>query len=528
VDVPRDAVLGWTPGEFARTHDVYLGTSFDDVNMAGRDNPMGLQVSESQDANTYDPPGVLDWDQTYYWRIDEVNGAPDYAIYKGDVWSFTAEPLGYPLENIIATSNATSDAGTGPAKTVDGSGLDALDQHSIDAADMWLGVPGGADPVYIQYEFDNVYKLHEMLVWNYNIQFELVLGFGLKDVTIEYSEDGVDWMVLGDVQFAQATAAATYTANTIVDLQGVAARYVRLTVNSGYGLMGQFGLSEVRFLYIPVQAIRPQPAAGAADVDLNPVLRWRAGREAASHEIYLSADEAAVADGTALIDTVSDNSYMPTGLEFASTYYWKVNEVNEAQAISSWSGNVWSFTTLAFATIEDFESYTDNLDAGEAIFQTWIDGWDNDTGSTVGYVNAPFAERTIVNSGRQSMPLAYDNSAAPFYSEAERDLGGANWTAGGADTLRLYVRGNSDNDPAALYVAVEDTGGQVAVTTHADAQIALTTDWQPWLISFDQLGGVNLSSVRTMYIGLGDRSNPSAGGTGLIFIDDIGVGHPQQ
>jgi hypothetical protein len=360
-------------------------------------------------------------------------------------------------------------------------------------------------------------------VWNYNVQFELVLGFGLKDVTVQYSLDGVEWTSLGDVEFAQATAAATYAANTAVDLQGVAARYVRLTVNSGWGLMGQYGLSEVRFLYVPVQATRPAPATGAIDVDPSSVLNWRAGREAAAHEIYLSADEAAVADGTALLDTVADSSYMPVGLEFGTTYYWRVDEVNEAQAINSWQGGIWNFTTQEYGVLDDFESYDDE---DNRIYDTWIDGWVNETGSTVGYLEEPFAERSIVNSGRQSMPLQYDNSATPFYSEAELDLGGADWSARGADTLRLYVAGQADNDPATLYVAVEDTAGQVAVVSHADPQIALATTWQEWLIPLSEFGGVNLGSVRTMYIGLGDRTSPSAGGSGLIFIDDVGVGHP--
>jgi hypothetical protein len=29
-----------------------------------------------------------------------------------------------------------------------------------------------------------------------------------------------------------------------------------------------------------------------------------------------------------------------------------------------------------------------------------------------------------------------------------------------------------------------------------------------------------------MYIGIGDRANPKAGGHSLIYIDDIGFGHP--
>ncbi len=234
-DVPRDVILSWQPGEFAATHDVYLGTSFADVNMASRENPAGLLVSESQDPNTYDPPGLLDWGQTYYWRVDEVNAAPDFAIYRGNVWSFTTEPVGYPIEHIVATSNAGSDPIFGPDKTIDGSGLDENDLHSADANDMWLGVPTPGQSVWIQYEFDRIHKLHEMLVWNYNMAFELELGFSVKDVTVEYSEDGVHWEVLGDVEFAQGIAQAGYAANTVVAFDGVAARYVRLNINSGYG-----------------------------------------------------------------------------------------------------------------------------------------------------------------------------------------------------------------------------------------------------------------------------------------------------
>ncbi len=206
---------------FAATHDVYFGTVLDDVNTASRANPMGVLVSQGQTDTTYTPRRRLDFGQTYYWRVDEVNAAPDNTIFKGEVWSFTAEPVGYPIANIVATSNATSEPDSGPEKTVDGSGLNADDQHSTLSSDMWAGTTGGAEPVWIQFEFDKVYKLYEMQVWNYNVIFEMILGFGFKDVTVEYSENGTDWAVLKDVQFAQATGKATYTANTVVDLEGV-------------------------------------------------------------------------------------------------------------------------------------------------------------------------------------------------------------------------------------------------------------------------------------------------------------------
>jgi hypothetical protein len=132
-DVPRDVVLSWMPGKYADKHDVYFGTNFDDVNDADRDYPLGVLVSRNQDANSYSPAELLQFGQTYYWRIDEVNAPPDYTLYKGDVWQFTAEPFAHPVpsENITATASSSSSATEGPENTVNGSGLDANDLHSV-------------------------------------------------------------------------------------------------------------------------------------------------------------------------------------------------------------------------------------------------------------------------------------------------------------------------------------------------------------------------------------------------------------
>jgi concanavalin A-like lectin/glucanase superfamily protein len=80
------------------------------------------------------------------------------------------------------------------------------------------------------------------------------------------------------------------------------------------------------------------------------------------------------------------------------------------------------------------------------------------------------------------------------------------------------------NGPETVYMAVEDNSGNVAVVTHPDA--AVRSGWTEWIIPFGDLAGVNLNSVRTMYIGVGDRNNPTSGGAGTIFVDDILVGHP--
>ena len=496
MDIPRDIVLGWTPGQFAASHDVYFGTSFDDVNAASRSNPMDVLLSQGQ-SNARFEPGVLDFEQTYYWRVDEVNAAPDDTIYKGVVWSFTAEPFAYAVQNIIATSNGNSDAGQGPENTVNGSGLNAQGEHSINAPDMWL-VADQEDTVYIQYEFDRVYSLHEMLVWNYNVQFELLLGFGVKDVTVEYSQDGVDWMTLGDVELAQATARSSYAANTTVDFAGVAARYVRLMIHTGFGGMGSYGLSEVRFMYIPAQAREPQPADGATDVSVDSALTWRAGRDATTHEVYFGT----APDALELAGTPGTASYEPGALQLDTTYYWQVDETSEAL----WTGDLWSFSTQEYIVVDGFESYNDDANR---IYDTWIDGWINGTGSTVGHLEEPFAETAIVHGDNQSMPLFYDNAGVAT-SEAELVLG-QDWTAYGIRSLSLYVRGDTDNNGGQLYVKINDT----KVPYDGDASDINRAVWQPWNIDLSAVSG-NLQNATKLTLGI-----EGAGAQGIVYINDI-------
>jgi hypothetical protein len=438
-DVPVDMALSWIPGEFARTHDVYIGLSAADVNNASRTNPLDVLASQGQNENSL-APANLQYGQTYYWRVDEVNAPPSTRIVKGEIWSFTVEPLGYPITNVIATASS-SQPGMGPENTVNGSGLDQNDGHSTDVVQMWMS--GDVQPTWIQYQFDKVYKLQELWVWNTNQVIESVVSFGAKGVKIEYSTDGSTWTELPGVpEFAQAPGLPGYTHNTTIDLGGVLAQYVKLTIETTWGGLPQTGLSEVRFSSIPVQAREPEPADGGAGVALDATLNWRPGREAASHNVYFGTDKDAVTNGTAPVVSLTEHRYGPADLLFGTTYYWKVDEVGAEATPGTVAGEVWSFTTLPYAAVDDFETYTD--DEGHRIYETWIDGWTNNTGSVVGYLQAPFAEQTIVHGGKQAMPLEYNNVKTPYYSETERTFAPVqNWTGSGANTLVLFFQGRA-------------------------------------------------------------------------------------
>ncbi|MEN6425741.1 MAG: LamG-like jellyroll fold domain-containing protein [Phycisphaerales bacterium] len=509
-EVARDAVLGWRPGTFASTHNVYLGASFDDVATGSE----SVLVSHRQDANTYDPAGSFAYGQTYYWRIDEVNGAPDFTVYSGPVWSFTAEPVAYLIADVTATASS-SHTGADPQNVVNGAGLDANDLHSTSDSGMWLSAKGLAETPWIQFAFGRIHKLHEMRVWNYNTAVEGILGAGCKEVTVEYSTNGSDWAILSDaVTFNQAPGAAEYAYNTTVDFQGVAAGHVRLTLKSNWGgIVTQCGLSEVQFFQIPVRAREPVPTDAATDVDPQTlVLSWKAGRQAASHDVYLGVDVQAVADGAAPVATVDQATYTPENLQVDSTYYWRVVEVNQVENPSAWAGDVWSFSTPLFLVVDDFEDYTDDMDADEAIFQTWADGYEDDTnGSLVGYDPAPFAERTLIHGGLQSMPLAYNNTGGVTRAEAKRTFETPrDWTRHGVTTLVLFFRGQITNSPAPVYLKINDTkisyGNGAAATT--------SPLWKQWNINLGA-SGVNLKSVKSLAVGI------EGSGAGLLFVDDI-------
>ncbi len=509
-DVPRDVVLSWIPGDFAAPtngHKVYFSENFNDVN----DGIGGI----AQDANSY-ALGRLEFGTTYYWRIDEVNGPPDYTVYEGGVWNFTTEPFAYPIANVTATASSSNQADTGPENTVNGSGLDVNDLHSKETTDMWLS---SAEPLgaWIEFQFDKVYKLYELWVWNSNQMIEPALGLGLKDVSIEYSVNGIDYTTLGTThEFARAPGMPDYAHNTTVDFGGAAAKHVRLTATSSWGgIMPQYGLSEVRFLYIPVRARQPDPDSGATDVDVDVVLSFRAGREAAEHDVYFSSDEQAVIDGNVPAATVTEPSYGPLSLDLTQTYYWKINEVNMAETPTTLEGDVWSFMTREFLIVDDFESYNDletTDPASKRIFNVWLDGYGIATnGSVVGYENAPFCEQTIVHGGNQSMPLAYSNTGGAAYSEAELTLSPAqNWTEAQVKTLAVHFHG-TDGNTGQLYVKINET----KVPYDGQASNLALTGWQAWNIDLAS-SGASLQSVTKLAIGIDGN-----GAAGTLYFDDI-------
>jgi len=507
--IDSDVTLSWTPGFGAKLHTVYLGDNFDDVNNAAGGLPQG--------AATY-TPGPLELEKVYFWRVDEFDAI---TTHKGDVWSFTTAGAGggvradyfqgTDLRNHVLTRidpqinfNWGGDA---PDESV------GLDNFSV----RWTGeVEAVFTETYIFYtNSDNGVRLWvdgQQLVDNWTEhsatensgKLDLVAG-QTYSVVMEYYEAGGD---------------------AVAELRWSSPRTPKQ-------LIPQAALSP------PIKAGSPNPANGATGVKHTVILSWGAGDHAASHQVYFGTDEDAVRNATTASPeykggkALGSESFDPGKLPWLTTYYWRVDEVNNIHPDSPWIGNIWSFTTADFLTIDDFESYNDlnpEEEGSNRIFMTWIDGYDQPTnGSQVGYTDPPFCEQGIVYSGRQSMPLFYDNSGPAYYSEATLPLSDTrDWTEEGVKILTLWFYGDQANAAESMYVAVANATGPTAVVYHDNPDAVLIDAWTEWNIDLEEISnqGVVLTNVDSFSIGFGNRSNPQVGGSGMVFIDDIRLYRP--
>ncbi len=82
------------------------------------------------------------------------------------------------------------------------------------------------------------------------------------------------------------------------------------------------------------------------------------------------------------------------------------------------------------------------------------------------------------------------------------------------------------NSPEAVYLTVKDSSGKSKTIVNPDSAAAGRTGWQQWQIPLSEFtsAGVKMTAVESIGIGVGNRTSPTAGGTGIIYVDDIAYG----
>jgi hypothetical protein len=387
-DVAVSADLSWTAGSDATSHDVYFGTT----------SPGTFQGNQT--AVTFDP-GTMSNDTTYYWRIDEINStgtttgivwsfttivstgdeiigwwemddaaggtAADSSTYGNDgtlvgppAWTDDAE-RGWCLDfsgdnNYVTIPNESDYDLTGPmtvmawmkddyidwrnfstiiAKGRDNGGGWTLQKAGranamsfyVDVTGMpWDGIKAGVGI------FDNQWH-HVAGVYDGSNAYIYIDG-GLDSNSVPCSGNMVtnDWPVyIGEnskTLLDEATNAREW--NGLID-------DVRVY---NYALTQ----TEINEIYTggptpPGQASNPSPADISADVTVDADLSWTAGSGSTSSDVYFGTTSPGVFQGNQTAST-----FDPGTMSNDTTYYWRIDEINEA---GTTTGNVWNFTTVA-------------------------------------------------------------------------------------------------------------------------------------------------------------------------------------
>jgi N-acetylneuraminic acid mutarotase len=486
--------LSWVPGDFAVSHDVYLGNSLEDVNDGLGDTFRGNQVPQLFSAGF---PGAsyhesLVRGQTYYWRVDEVNDAEPDSPWKGPVWSFTIQPQ----------------------TAYNPSPVDGAEFVDLDVELNWsAGVDAALHAVFFGDNFEDVNNAAADLSQRGS-------AYTQTDTTCSP----------GPLEFAK-----TY--------------YWRVDELTG-GRNAGIQKGDIWSFTTRGAAESPNPYNHAESVRMNAILSWVPANNAASHQVYFGINKEAVRNadisspeykGT---QKLGNESYDPGILSCDTTYYWRVDEVSSDYPDTPLSGNVWSFTTGDFFVIDDFEHYDAN---DRQIWYAWHDGIGygvpgadpyfsgNGTGSVVGdETTSSYTEETIVHGGNQSMPIAYDNNTQDYayYSEVEHSLTDQrDWTEEGVTELSLWFVGMPDNGIEPLYVTVSDGTGTPAVVIHDDFAAVTINIWTEWIIPLQTFAdqGIVLTDIDRIAIGLGTQGNITIpAGKGKIYIDDIRLYQPRE
>ncbi|MHC4423220.1 MAG: hypothetical protein ACYSWR_00920 [Planctomycetota bacterium] len=297
------------------------------------------------------------------------------------------------------------------------------------------------------------------------------------------------------------------------------------------------------------KAGNPSPANGATNVPGDTILSWSPGLVAGSHDVYLGTDWDDVNDannysteykGSQILEA---NTYDPCGLlELEKTYYWRIDEVNPGYADSK--GDVWSFTTVNYAVVDDMEAYTGTWEGqgDHPLDEGWTGYFANGTGSLL------YLQTSTPVRDEQSMEYWYDNTwdgSLRYCSESKSlDLNPTDWAGSGAKILSLWFYGEPNNDAddtEQMYVGLEDDAGLYAELRYGDNEDEdmndiKIADWQEWNIPLPyfsdsnfaaEANDVNLTDVNTLFIGFGIRGGLVAGGVGTVYFDDIRLYSPR-
>jgi Tol biopolymer transport system component len=458
-----DTILTWRAGRQAAQHRVYLGTEEQAVTSG---EALIATVSDTR----FDP-GPLNLGTVYYWRIDEVNEAVTPSARQGEVWSFTTKE--YSIVDDF--ESYTDDEGS----RIYESWLDGLTNGD-----------GGSQVGYDTSPFTE----------------RMVVHGGRQSMPVHYNNAALPFVSEAQRMFSPVQ---DWTVNGVDTLAlWFRGNPIAFQERAGGGI---------------------QISGGGADI-------WGNSDQFRFAYKHLKGDGSIVAKVHNLTDS---NIWAKAGvmirgsLDAASTYAFMTPTPEGRRAFQNRS--------TGGGTAKSAHS-----DLGVICLPLWLKVERKGSNFT-GYYSQDGKNWTLCQPDATATPLSDSTNPSRIMMTDDVYIGLAvtshnvsmpaiaefsdvSFTGAVTGDWQVEAIGveQPSNDPAPLYVAIEDDAGKVKTITHPDPAAVLAIAWQQWLIPLSDLtsAGVRLTSVKKMSIGIGDPSHPTAGGAGVIYIDDIGVGHP--
>ena len=142
--------------------------------------------------------------------------------------------------------------------------------YSNNKMDSWLSCQKTTNPNpvhgnshWIMYDFGESLTIERNRFWNYNVKNNVRKG--AKNVIVDYANTVTSWTNLGTYLWAKAPGTNGYQGDSIVDLNGIQARYVLITITAAWNQATCAGFSEILF---DVRRCRP---GGTSCDDGNPL-----------------------------------------------------------------------------------------------------------------------------------------------------------------------------------------------------------------------------------------------------------------
>ncbi|MHC4594018.1 MAG: LamG-like jellyroll fold domain-containing protein [Planctomycetota bacterium] len=460
IEVPQDVVLGWMAGDYADKHDVYFGTAFDDINDASRDNdPNSVLVSQNQAETTYEPPGLLKFGQTYYWRVDEFNDLNPKSPWKGNVWSF--QVINYSIVDAFESYNDL-DPTDPESNRIFMTWLDGLDQPTNGS------VVGYADPPFCEQTIVNGSKQAMPLFYDNSSTATYSEAERAFSPGQDWTREGVETLSLwfrGNRAYVGGFVEAppgTYT---------MTASGLDIWAEADEFHFAYKELSGAAAIIAKVESLENTDPWAKAGVMIRDTLdadsRYAAVLVTPENGVRFQYRSAA---GTITRRNFAEGITAPQWVRLERTTGGLV------RAYYSADGSTWTLLNMSVVSM-DMPVYI-----GLAVTSHNVDATCEAKFSNV------------------SLP---DTSVGPQWTD--QDVG------------------MLSNVAEPMYVIVGDGSGTTATVYHPDPSASLIGDWTEWNIPLTDFSnhGVVLTDVGKLAIGFGGADNPQPGGSGLMYFDDI-------